>query len=117
MLSFTGATTGVIASFIWPSVLYLAATSSGTNRYKVKIFLAIGILIFINCTYVTLEEYQPTKKDLDLYDKTTSIMTINDSFKTSDDLKTYLYEKSQLKENILNYDIKEGIIIASFYGL
>ncbi len=63
VLSLTGATTGVISCFIWPSVLYLATYCEKATKtnLKVKLFLIVGILMFVVCTIATFEEYKPTE--------------------------------------------------------
>lgn len=67
VLSLTGATTGIMCCYIWPCLLYLRADSNSKKEHThIKIFLAIGIIMFFVCTFATLEEYNPTKKDLDL---------------------------------------------------
>ena len=62
VLSFTGATTGVIVCYIWPSLIYLFDhTNLKRNNFQIKLFLFIGIVIFCICTMATLLEYEPTK--------------------------------------------------------
>ncbi len=64
VLSFTGATTGVIVCYIWPSLIYLFDhTNLKKNNFRIKFFLFIGIIMFCICTMATLLEYEPTKLD------------------------------------------------------
>jgi hypothetical protein len=66
VLSLTGATTGSLLCYIWPSLLILyAGTKLKENRsVAIKVFLALGIFLFFVCTLAIISKYHPTNNEL-----------------------------------------------------
>lgn len=104
VLSLTGATTGIICCFIWPSMIFIIVQPKYKNyRYNfAKVFLFLCILLLIICTITTMSEYQPTKQDIDFSETTKLIQNKNDEkILVSEELRTHTYS------NVENFDLPE----------
>lgn len=65
MLSLSGATTGSLICYVWPSLLYIYTQNTRSARDEIKdivvnIFFAAGLMICFFCTLTTFIKYQPT---------------------------------------------------------
>ncbi len=91
VLSLTGATTGSLICYIWPSLLILYGGSKlKENRSTViKFFLCLGVLLFFVCTVAIITKYQPTYETGDVIDSEKVIGKLLFNY-----LKTFLNIKS-----------------------
>lgn len=69
-MSLTGATTGSLICYVWPSIMFITMSSKiAENKYKniiVNVFLVIGIFIFCICSITAVVKFQPTKQTDDV---------------------------------------------------